>query len=47
MLEHVAGTDRLSWLTEAPTLTDAQHARLDAWMQERRGTGSRAVSAAE
>ena len=35
MLEHVAGTDRLSWLTEAPTLTDAQHARLDAWIAGR------------
>ena len=35
MLERVAGVGRLSWLTDAPTLTHAQHARLDAWIAGR------------
>lgn len=37
MLERVAGRDRLAWLTERPTLTDAQNARLDAWIAGRAG----------
>ncbi len=37
MLERVADRDRLSWLTEPPTLSDAQHARLDAWIAGRAG----------